>query len=110
MTNSGKEQPGLPFSQIDQDQDIPQSCRPGFKGAPSDDGPEDDEKDYRSDLGYIRQRNVRNGFWSAVERLSRQVGIGIDSYGRVTFEDWKTTFVANAAVHGRLDVLEIENN
>ena len=44
------------------DQDIPQSCRPGFKGAPSDDGPEDDEKDYRSDLGYIRQRNVRNGF------------------------------------------------
>ena len=46
----------------DQDQDIPQSCRPGFKGAPSDDGPEDDEKDYRSDLGYIRQRNVRNGF------------------------------------------------
>ena len=45
----------------DQDQAIPQSCRPGFKGAPSGED-DDDEKDYRSDLGYIRQRNVRNGF------------------------------------------------
>ena len=49
---------------VDQDQDqdgIPQSCRPGFKGAPSGED-DDDEKDFRSDLGYIRQRNVRNGF------------------------------------------------
>ena len=45
----------------DQDQAIPQSCRPGFKDAPSGKD-DDDEKDYRSDLGYIRQRNVRNGF------------------------------------------------
>ena len=45
----------------DQDQDdIPQSCRPGFKVASGED--DDDEKDFRSDLGYIRQRNVRNGF------------------------------------------------
>ena len=43
----------------DQD-DIPQSCRPGFKAASGED--DDDEKDFRSDLGYIRQRNVRNGF------------------------------------------------
>ena len=44
----------------DQDQAIPQSCRPGFKAASGED--DDDEKDFRSDLGYIRQRNVRNGF------------------------------------------------
>ena len=45
---------------IGADQEIPQPRRPDFKDSSFDD--DHDEMDFRSDLGPIRRRNVRNGF------------------------------------------------